>query len=144
MANLFLFLFLLFFGLNYKHLFLTVVELGKFRSKGTGQTQSLMRICFLVQKWLSSPHMVEELREFSGASFFIFIFNFELYFIDYAVTVVLIFPLSSLSPQHPHSLRQSPHHCSCPWVMRVSSLAAPCPIPFFTSPWLFCNYLFYF
>ena len=48
--------------------------------------------------------------------------------------VVLIAP--------PHSLRQSPHHCSCPWVICISSLATPCPILYFTAPWLFCNYLF--
>ena len=41
----------------------------------------------------------------------------------------------------PNSLRQSPCHCSCPWIMCISSLAAPFPI-LFTSPWLFCNYLF--
>ena len=42
-----------------------------------------------------------------------------LYFIDYAITVVLvlIFPLCSPPPSTPHSLKQSPHHCSCPWVM---------------------------
>ena len=34
--------------------------------------------------------------------------------------------------------------CSCPWVMWISSLAAPFPILYFTSPWLFCNYLFVF
>ena len=51
---------------------------------------------------------------------------------------------SPLSPstQCPHFLRQSPNHCSCPWVMLVSSLAAPFSILYFTSPWLFCNYLF--
>ena len=26
-----------------------------------------------------------------------------------------------------------PHHCPCPWVMHVSSLATPFPIIFFTS-----------
>ena len=31
---------------------------------------------------------------------------------------------------------------SCPWVMCISSLATPCPVLYFTSPWLFCNYLF--
>ena len=63
------------------------------------------------------------------------------YFIYYAVTVVLIFPpLPHLHP-NPHSHRPSPHHCLCPWVMHVSSLATPFPILYFTSPCLFCNYL---
>ena len=68
---------------------------------------------------------------------------FKLYFIDYAITVVLIFPpLSPSTQHHPHSLRQFPHNCSCPQIMRVSSVATPFPILHFTSPWLFCNYLF--
>ena len=41
-----------------------------------------------------------------------------------------------------HSFRQSPYLCSCPWVIHISSLATPFPILYFTSPWLFCNYLF--
>ena len=53
---------------------------------------------------------------------------FKLHFIDYAITVAPIFPLLPPSTQHPPSLRQSPHHCSCPWVMRICSLAAPFPI----------------
>ena len=32
-----------------------------------------------------------------------------------------ISPFASLLPSTPHSLRQSPHHCSCPWVMCISS-----------------------
>ena len=52
------------------------------------------------------------------------------------------FPLC-LPPQNIHPfLRQSPHHGSCPWVMCISSLATLFPILYFTSPWLFCNYLF--
>ena len=68
---------------------------------------------------------------------------FKLYFIDYAITVVLISPLRPSSTQYP-SLPQAiyPHHCSRSWVMHVSSLATPFPILCFTSPWLFCNYLF--
>ena len=34
-------------------------------------------------------------------------------------------PFAPLHPVHPHSLRQSPHHCSCPWVMHTGSLATP-------------------
>ena len=52
------------------------------------------------------------------------------------------FSLCSRPPSTPHSLRPSPHHCSCPWVLRISSLAAPFPILYLISPWLFCNYLF--
>ena len=62
--------------------------------------------------------------------------------IDYAITVVLMFSPLLPPPSTPHSLRQFLHLCSCPWVMRVSSLATPFPILYFTSPWLFCNYLF--
>ena len=35
-----------------------------------------------------------------------------------------------------------PAFSSCPGVIHISSLAAPFPIPYFTSPWLFCKYLF--
>ena len=45
-------------------------------------------------------------------------------------------------PAPPASHKQSPHLCSCPWVMHISSLATPFLILYFTSPWLFCNYLF--
>ena len=65
---------------------------------------------------------------------------FKLYFIDYAITVVLIFPPLPPSTQHPYSLRQSPHHCSCPWVMHISFSATTFPRLYFTSLWLFCNY----
>ena len=36
-------------------------------------------------------------------------------------------------PSTPHSFRQSPHHCSCPWVTCTSCLATPFPILYFTS-----------
>ena len=66
---------------------------------------------------------------------------FWLYFIDYAIIVVPNFlpllPFQNL----PLLLKQSPHHCSCPWAMRVSSLGTPFPILCFTSPWLFRNFL---
>ena len=63
----------------------------------------------------------------------------KLYFVNCAITVVLIIsPLHPL-PSAPHSLRQFPYQHS---VMHVSSLAAPLPILYFTSLWLFCNYLF--
>ena len=56
----------------------------------------------------------------------------------YSCAIFLPYPCL---PSTPHSLRQSPHHCSCPWVMHVSSLATPSTVLYFTSPWLFCNYL---
>ena len=70
-----------------------------------------------------------------------------IYFLRYILLIILLqlswFFLLCPSPHRtPHSLRQFPHHCSCPWVMRISSLATPFPILCFTSPWLFCNYLF--
>ena len=52
------------------------------------------------------------------------------------------FPLNPPPPSTSPSLRLSPHHCSCPWVMCIRSLASPFPILYFTSPWLFWNYLF--
>ena len=67
---------------------------------------------------------------------------FKLYFIDYAITVVLIFHPWALPPSSPQSPRQCPHHCSCPRVMCISSLATTFLILYFTPPWLICNYLF--
>ena len=52
------------------------------------------------------------------------------------------FLLYSLPPNVPYSLKQSFHHCSCPWVMHISSVATPFPILYFITPWLLCNYLF--
>ena len=46
------------------------------------------------------------------------------------------------SIQHPASLQLSSVLWSRPWAMRISSLATPFPILYFTSLWLFCNYLF--
>ena len=60
---------------------------------------------------------------------------------DYAITSVLIFPFCPPAPSTPYSLRQSLCHCSYPLVMCISSLATPFPILYFTSPWLFCNYI---
>ena len=67
-----------------------------------------------------------------------------LYFVDYAVTVVLIFSPLPPSTQHLPLPQAIPCLCSCPWVMLASSLATPFPIQYFISPWLFCNYLFVF
>ena len=46
------------------------------------------------------------------------------------------------APLHPAPPTPSGNHCSCPWVMDISSLATPFPILYFISPWLLCNYLF--
>ena len=62
---------------------------------------------------------------------------------DYAITVILTFPPLPPSTQQASLLQAiPPHHSSCPWVMCISSLATPFPILYFTSPWLFCGYLF--
>ena len=63
---------------------------------------------------------------------------FKLYFICYAISC----PDLPLLPNTPHSLTQSSRHCSCPWVMCISSLLTPFPVLYSTSLWLFCNYLF--
>ena len=72
--------------------------------------------------------------------FFLFIFKIIFYWLFYYSCP--IFPLCPPLPSTPCSLRQPPHYCSCPCVMRISSLATPFPVLYFTSPWLFCNYLF--
>ena len=61
--------------------------------------------------------------------------------IDYAITVVLIFPLlppSTHQPPHPQAI---PPYFSSPWVLCISSLATPCLMLYFTFPCLFCNYI---
>ena len=68
-------------------------------------------------------------------------FFFWLCFVYYAITIVPIWLPLLTSNEYPQSLRQSPHHYSCPWVMCVSSLVTLFPILYFTSLWLFCNYL---
>ena len=69
-----------------------------------------------------------------------FMFLILTYFIDYAITVVPYFcPLYSPLPCTP--LPPSfPQLSSCPWVVRVSSLASPFPILFLSYPYLFCTY----
>ena len=53
-----------------------------------------------------------------------------------------VLPLCPASPSPLYSLRQFPHPCSCPWVRNICYLATIFPMLYFTSPWLFCNYLF--
>ena len=81
----------------------------------------------------------QKLTRLHFCCFFVFL---NILFIDYAITVVLSFSLCPPPPSMPHSLRQSHHHCSCPWLMCISSLATSFPILYFTSPWPFCHYLF--
>ena len=65
---------------------------------------------------------------------------FLLYFIDYAIRVVLLFsPLYSPLPCKPPPII-IPHLSSCPWVIHISSLASLFPILFLTFPCLFSTY----
>ena len=69
---------------------------------------------------------------------------FLLYFIDYAIRVVLLFsPLYSPLPCKPPPII-IPHLSSCPWVIHISSLAFLFPILFLTFPCLFCTCHLYF
>ena len=50
-------------------------------------------------------------------------------FLNYILLITLLqlswfFPCCPPAPRTLHSLRQSLHHCSCPWVMGISSLSA--------------------
>ena len=60
-----------------------------------------------------------------------FIFKDFYFFISLNYILLTLLPQpSQFSPfapstHHPHSLRQYPHHCSCPWVTCISSLATP-------------------
>ena len=65
---------------------------------------------------------------------------FKVYFIDYAIRVVLIFfPFAPLCPAHPFP-PTFPPFSSCPWVMHISSLASTFPTLFLPSPCLFSTY----
>ena len=74
--------------------------------------------------------------------------NTTSFFYKNYILLIMLLQLSwffLFEPLHPAPLTpsgNSPHHCSCLWVMPISSLASPFPILYFTSPWLFCNYLF--
>ena len=65
-------------------------------------------------------------------------FFFKIYFIDYTIIIVPIFPPPTSTPIPSSNLPLS----SCPWVMHESSLATPFPILFLTSLCLFCTYQF--
>ena len=73
--------------------------------------------------------------------------KFVFFLKNYILLIMLLqlsqfFSLCPPPPSSPHSLRQSPHHCSCQWVMHVSCLATAFPMLYVTFPWLFCNCLF--
>ena len=57
----------------------------------------------------------------------------NIYFIDYAITVVPIFPLLPPSTWYPSFPQQFPLS-SCPWAMHISSLASLLPLLFLTTP----------
>ena len=104
--------------------------------------------CALTGNWTCDPLVcrlaLNPLSHNSQEIFKIFYF-FKSYFIVYAITVFLIFPPLALSTQPaPHSLRQSPYYCPCPWVMYICSMATIFPVLTFTFPWLFCNTNLYF
>ena len=77
-------------------------------------------------------------------------FNFKTLFLFSLFNDVLLIMLLQLSqflplcpplPSIPLSLRQSPHHCSCPWLMhRFSGYSISYTV--LCIPWLFCTYLF--
>ena len=72
------------------------------------------------------------------------LFFFEVYFIDYAITVVPLFsPLYSPRPCTP-APTSIPPLSLCLQVVHISSLASPFPILFLTSPCLFCTSLFFY
>ena len=56
----------------------------------------------------------------------------KVYFIDNVIKVVLTCPPCLPLPSASHSLRQSPHHCSRPWVVHRSSLDSPFPTALYT------------
>ena len=71
---------------------------------------------------------------------------YRFYFFNYILLIMLLllsqfFPLCPPPLSTPY-LQAIPHHCSCPCVMCIGSLATPFPVLYYTSTWLFCNYLF--
>ena len=65
----------------------------------------------------------------------------NIYFIDYAITVIPVFPLTPPPTATPITY-SNPPLSSCPWFMHVSSLVTPLPILFLSSFCLFCTYQF--
>ena len=53
--------------------------------------------------------------------------NIFSFYYDYYILLIMLLQLSQFfpfclpPPRTPHSLKQSPHHCSCLWVMHINS-----------------------
>ena len=101
----------------------------------------IFNLC-LYLKWTSIESMyLDFLNPFVCLSLMFHFSLFQVYFIDYAITVVPFFyPLYLPLPCTPLPPASHPHLSSCPWVVHISSLASPFPILFLTSPCLFCTY----
>ena len=67
---------------------------------------------------------------------------FKVIFIDYAITIVTVFPPLSPSTQHPPLTQAIPTPLFMSCLVHISSLATPCPILYFTPLWIFCKYQF--
>ena len=97
----------------------------------------------LVTFWFTGWCSMNWVTPNGGQSFLIlFIFVFLVFlniFIDYAITVVPFPPLHSTPSCNPLPHTFLPH-CSCPWVILISSLASTFPTLFLPSPCLFSTY----
>ena len=102
----------------------TFVPLETFRNSSTWSSFLFVFICMY---YLLKHNLLCIGQKSCPEVLFISFFK-KLYFIYYAIIAVPVFHPLLPSTQNPHSLRQYPHHCLCPWVMHISSLAAPFPI----------------
>ena len=138
-------------SLNNKMHFLIVMQVRKLKFKvlaesvpGKSYLSDLWMATFLLCLYVVERERQTQRQTGSGRNFFLFFwggFFFCFIFINYAMTIVPIFPFLPSTKTH-YSLRQSAHHHSRPWVMCKTSLTIPFPMLYFTSPWLFCNHLF--
>ena len=83
--------------------------------------------------------LLEKGNTFLFFSLYFYLF-FNIYIIDYALTVVPFPPLHSPPPCIPPPSHIPPPHSSCPWVIHINSLASTFPILFLPSPCLFSSY----
>ena len=72
-------------------------------------------------------------------SFFLKIY---IYYIDYAIRLVSIFPHLLPCTQHPPLPQAIPTQLFMYIGMCINSLGTPFPVLYLTSPWLLCSYLF--
>ena len=91
---------------------------------------------------MTSEHKVKQLKILYRISLLLLVLFWLLFSFKIIFYWLCYWTVCPPPPSTTHSLKQSPHHCSCPWVMCISSLASPFPILYFIPPWLFCNYLF--